>query len=66
MEGKCCKYELLTKYKYLGCFTFVCNICSKVREDHKHYSEKEMSIEKCENCDGNQIEIISVSQSESS
>ena len=46
MEGKC-KCDRVTKYKCLECFTFVCNICSKVREDHKNYSEEEKLIGKC-------------------
>ena len=42
------------------------SICSKVREDHENYSEEEQLIGKAENCDENQIEIISISRSESS
>ena len=56
MEGKCCKYERVTKYKCLECFTFVCNICSKFREDHDIYEEEKL-IGKCENCDGNQVAV---------
>ena len=56
MEGKCCKYERVTKYKCLECFTFVCNICSKIREDHDIYEEEKL-IGKCENCDGNQVAV---------
>ena len=39
MEGKC-KFERVTKYKFLECFAFVCNICSKVREDHENNGEE--------------------------
>ena len=35
------KCEGVTKYKCLECFTFVCNICSKFREDHDIYNEEE-------------------------
>ena len=38
MEGKC-KFERVTKYKFLECFAFVCNICSKVREVHENIGE---------------------------
>ena len=51
MEGKCRKCERGTKYKFLECFTFVSNICSKVREDHENYSKEEKLTGKCENCD---------------
>ena len=56
MEGKCCKYERMTKYECLECFTFVWNICSKIREDHDIYNKEEKLIGKCENCDGNQVQ----------
>ena len=56
MEGKCCKCEWMTKHKCL----------EKVIEDHENSSEEEKLIGKCENCDGSQVEIISVSQSGSS
>ena len=52
-----CKCEGVTKYKYLECFTFVCNICSKFREDHDIYNEEEKLIGKCENCDRNQVAV---------
>ena len=39
MEGKC-KFERVTKYKFLECFAFVSNICSKVREDHENNGEE--------------------------
>ena len=51
------KCEGVTKYKCLECFTFVCNICSKFREDHDIYNEEEKLIGKCENCDGNQVAV---------
>ena len=51
------KCEGLTKYKCLECFTFVWNICSKYREDHGTYNEGKKLIGKCENCDGNQVEV---------
>ena len=51
------KCEGVTKYKCLECFTFVCNICSKFREDHDIYNEEEKLTGKCENCDGNQIVV---------
>ena len=35
------KCEGVTKYKCLECFTFVCNICSKFREDHDIYNKEE-------------------------
>ena len=57
MEGKCCKYERMTKYECLECFTFVWNICSKIREDHDIYDKEEKLIGKCENCDGNQVAV---------
>ena len=44
MEGKCQKYAQVIKYNCLECFTFVCNICSKIREHHDKYSEKEKLI----------------------
>ena len=47
--------EGVTNYKCLDCFTFVCNICSKFREDHDVYNEEEKLIGKCENCDGNLV-----------
>ena len=50
----------MTKYKCLECFIFVCNICSKVGEDHENYNEKEKLIGKDEKCDGNQVQTISV------
>ena len=37
-----------------------------VIEDYENSSEEEKLIGKCENCDGSQVEIISVSQSGSS
>ena len=49
------KYEGVIKYKCLECFTFVCDICSKFREDHNIYNEEEKLIGKQENCDGNQV-----------
>ena len=51
------KCEGVTKYKCLECYTFVCNICSKFREDRDIYNEEEKWIGKCENCDGNQIAV---------
>ena len=57
MEGNCRKCERVTKYKCLECFTFVCMICSKFREDHDKYSKEEKLIGKCENCDGNQVTV---------
>ena len=54
MEGKC---EGVTKYKCLECFTFVCNICSKFREDHDICNKEEKLNGKCENCDGNQVAV---------
>ena len=39
------------------CFTFVCNICSKFREDHDIYNEEEKLIGKCEKWDGNQVAV---------
>ena len=39
------------------CFTFVCNICSKFREDHEIYNKEEKLIGKCENCGGNQVAV---------
>ena len=57
MEGKCCKYKKMAKYKCLECFTFVCNICLKFREDHDIYNEAEKLTGKCENCDGNQVAV---------
>ena len=60
MEGKCCKCDWVTKYKCLECFIFVCNICSKVGEDHENYNEKEKLIGKDEKCDVNQVQTISV------
>ena len=53
MEQKCCRCEWVTKYKCLKYFTFVCNICTKVREDRENYSKEEKLVEKSENCDGN-------------
>ena len=47
MEGKC-KFERVTKYKFLECFAFVCNICSKVREDHENNGEE--AKKKKKNC----------------
>ena len=47
MEGKC-KFERVTKYKFLECFAFVCNICSKVREDHENNGEE--TKKKKKNC----------------
>ena len=44
MEGKCRKYVQVIKYNCLECFTFVCNICSKIREHHDKYREKEKLI----------------------
>ena len=41
--------------KWLECFTFVCNICSKFREDHDNYSEDKKFIGKYKNFDGNQV-----------
>ena len=49
MEGKCCKYERVTKYKCLECLKF--------REDHDIYNKEEKLIGKCENCDGNQVAV---------
>ena len=51
------KCEGVTKYECLECFTFVCNICSKFREDHNIYNEEEKLIGKCENRDGNQVAV---------
>ena len=51
------KCEEVTKYKCLECFTFVCNISSKFREDHDIYKEEEKSSGKCENCDGSQVAV---------
>ena len=41
MEGKCCKFERVTKYKCLACFG------KNFREDHDNYSEEEKFIGKC-------------------
>ena len=41
MEGKCCKYERVTKYKFLACFG------KNFREDHDNYSKEEKFIGKC-------------------
>ena len=41
MEGKCCKFEWVTKYKCLACFG------KNFREDHDNYSEEEKCIGKC-------------------
>ena len=49
MEGKCCKYERVTKYKCLECLKF--------REDLDIYNKEEKSIGKCENCDGSQVAV---------
>ena len=51
------KCEGVTKYKCLECFTFVCNVCSKFREDHDIYHKEEKLIGRCENCDGNQVAV---------
>ena len=51
------KCEGVTKYKCLECFTFVCNICSKFKEDHDIYNDEEKLIGKCEDCDGNQVAV---------
>ena len=50
------KCEGVTKYKCLKCFTFVCNICSKFR-DQNIYNEEENLTGKYENCDGNQVAV---------
>ena len=65
MEGKCSKCERVTKYKCLECFSFICNVCSKVSEDHEKYSEEDKLIGKCEQCDGS-VEIIAINHPESS
>ena len=49
MEGKCCKYERVTKYKCLECLKF--------REDLDIYNKEEKLIGKCENCDGSQVAV---------
>ena len=51
------KCEEVTKYECLECFTFVCNICSKFKENHDIYNEEEKLIGKYENCDGNQVAV---------
>ena len=51
------KCEGVTKYKCLEWFNFVCNICSKFREDCDIYNKEEKLIGKYENCDRNQVAV---------
>ena len=51
------KYEGVTKYKCSEWFLFVCNTCTKFREDYDIYNEEEKLIGKYENCGGNQVAV---------